>query len=195
MAIRNTQPDDETVTDNIDDRTRRALETPMSVTSPDGTTVDRGETMVLVTSGSSGSGYMVDVTGGRCECKDHRNRRVECKHIRRARIEMGVTPVSTATLAAVDPDSKLGVNTPGPRIDTSEGELMADGGRLFTESTERYEAVECRHGDGEHLVDGYALGEPKPLACQFCDARVYLTSEKTPGVWALNHEPYCPNVN
>jgi hypothetical protein len=43
-------------------------------------------------------------------------------------------------------------------------------------------------------VDGYALGEPKAIECEFCEAAMYLTREKTPGLWDLNHEPWCPNA-
>lgn len=43
--------------------------------------------------------------------------------------------------------------------------------------------------------DGYRVGEPKKLACHFCDAEMILTEDKTPGVWELNHEPWCPDVS
>jgi len=49
--------------------------------------------------------------------------------------------------------------------------------------------------DSPVTVDGYAKGEPKQLVCEFCDADVYLTAEKTPGVWSLNHAPTCPNAD
>jgi len=42
--------------------------------------------------------------------------------------------------------------------------------------------------------DGYMKGEPKALECEFCSARVVLTEEKTPGVWSLTHEPWCPDA-
>lgn len=41
--------------------------------------------------------------------------------------------------------------------------------------------------------DGYKLGEPKKLECVHCDARMVITSEKTPGLWSVDHEPWCPN--
>lgn len=49
--------------------------------------------------------------------------------------------------------------------------------------------------DSPVSVDGYALGEPKKLRCWFCDAEVYLTEQKTPGVWELTHAPWCPNAD
>ncbi|AFH22000.1 hypothetical protein OSG_eHP14_00100 [environmental Halophage eHP-14] len=42
--------------------------------------------------------------------------------------------------------------------------------------------------------DGYKIGEPKAIECHYCDAAVILTEEKTPGVWQLTHEPWCPDV-
>jgi hypothetical protein len=43
--------------------------------------------------------------------------------------------------------------------------------------------------------DGYKMGEPKRLSCAFCEAAMVITPEKTPGVWSLNHEPWCPNAD
>jgi hypothetical protein len=60
------------------------------------------------------------------------------------------------------------------------------------DDTHEYELVTS---DSPISVDGYALGEPKRIKCWFCDADVYLTPEKTPGVWSLNHEPTCPNTD
>jgi len=43
--------------------------------------------------------------------------------------------------------------------------------------------------------DGYMRGEPKRIECAFCSAGLVLTEEKTPGVWELNHEPWCPDAD
>lgn len=48
--------------------------------------------------------------------------------------------------------------------------------------------------DSPVSVDGYAKGEPKAIECEFCDARLILTEQKTPGVWSLSHERWCPNA-
>ena len=42
--------------------------------------------------------------------------------------------------------------------------------------------------------DGYAKGEPKFLACEFCGARVQLTEARDdPGIDDLAHAADCPN--
>jgi len=42
--------------------------------------------------------------------------------------------------------------------------------------------------------DGYKKGEPKYLACQYCEARVLLTPDpEDPGVDDLAHDRDCPN--
>jgi len=42
--------------------------------------------------------------------------------------------------------------------------------------------------------DGYKYGEPKLLSCHFCDAAMIITDERSPGIWSLNHELWCPNT-
>lgn len=58
-------------------------------------------------------------------------------------------------------------------------------------SDHEYEIVESETGPS---VDGYRLGEPKELDCIHCDARMIITSDPTPGLWSVCHEPTCPNV-
>lgn len=48
--------------------------------------------------------------------------------------------------------------------------------------------------DSPISVDGYALGEPKAVECYFCNASMYITPQRSPGVWSLNHEKWCPNA-
>jgi len=40
--------------------------------------------------------------------------------------------------------------------------------------------------------DGYKIGEPKHLKCEYCEAAVLLTEEPSPGVDELAHTPECP---
>lgn len=42
--------------------------------------------------------------------------------------------------------------------------------------------------------DGYKIGVPKRLDCEFCDASMTITEEATPGLWRLDHESDCPNA-
>lgn len=48
-------------------------------------------------------------------------------------------------------------------------------------------------------VDGYKIGEPMYLVCDYCGARVLLTREPTPGVDEINHDMVdgerCPQWN
>lgn len=69
-----------TPTGPLDERSRRAREEPMAVTS-------FGTDLYEVES-ASGETYTVDVTGGRCTCPDHLFRNVRCKHLRRVAIEI-----------------------------------------------------------------------------------------------------------
>ena len=122
----------------LDDRTERALEEPLSVVTLDGTPVEStDETIVMVVS-HSGESYHVDAAVGRCECPDHKHRDAECKHIRRARIELGQTTLDSRVLAAVDIDSQLGANTPGPQVATSDGGIIdaGDDGEILDESSD-----------------------------------------------------------
>ncbi|PSP78415.1 hypothetical protein BRC81_07670 [Halobacteriales archaeon QS_1_68_20] len=69
----------------LDERTRRARTEPMSVTAMGG-----GTHRVVTDSGD----YVVDLTGGRCTCPDHRYRGGWCKHLRRvaAEVNAGTVP-------------------------------------------------------------------------------------------------------
>jgi hypothetical protein len=121
---------------DVEPRTRRALGEPLSVVSLDGTPVEsRDDTVVLVVS-HSGESYHVDAEMGRCECPDHTHRDVDCKHIRRARAALGLEPVDSQVLAAVDVDATLGDTAPGPVVATSDGGIIdaGDEGEILDES-------------------------------------------------------------
>lgn len=135
---------------DVEPRTRRALEEPLSVVSLDGTPVDsREETIVMVVSGS-GESYHVDVAGdGRCECPDHKHRNAECKHIRRARAALGIAPIDSRTLGAVDVDEQLAANAPGPVVATSDGGIIeaGDEGEILDEGDDDGRPEDCECGE------------------------------------------------
>jgi hypothetical protein len=111
----------------LDDRTRRGLEEPLSVVTLDGTPVaDREATIVQVVS-HSGEAYTVDVREGRCTCPDaeyNLDSGEACKHEVRARIALGREPLDAAVLGAVDVDAQLGASAPGPVIATADGGIV-----------------------------------------------------------------------
>jgi len=110
--------------DCIADRTRRALERPLSVVTVDGTPVETADTSVVsVVSGNSGRTHTVDVREGRCTCEDSEYRDPEggCHHVRRARFALGVDAIPSTALAAADVDQTLGANAPGPVVACSDG--------------------------------------------------------------------------
>jgi hypothetical protein len=111
---------------DIGPRTRRAFERACSVLHTDATVINAGDepSLVAVISGNSGHQHTVDVREERCTCEDHRYRGVECYHIRRAKIALGVRPVTPDELAAVDVADNLGANAPGPVVATSDGRLI-----------------------------------------------------------------------
>jgi len=146
---------------DIDPRTRRALEEPLSVVALDGTPVESSdETVVLVVSGS-GESYHVDAGVGRCECPDHQHRDAECKHIRRARIELGETTVDTHTLATVAVDTRLGATAPGPHVATSDGGLVGgDTNESDDDDDETRVATDGGRPDDVRKIDGFASNDP-----------------------------------
>jgi hypothetical protein len=122
--------------ERIESRTRRALEEPLTVLTPDFAPVeDQDATVVSVTS-HSGSSYTVDVREERCTCKDFKHRTPEggCKHIRRARFALGREPVDSQVITEVDVDPELAVNAPGPVVATSDGGLISDNTEVFEHS-------------------------------------------------------------
>lgn len=83
----------EELPDALDGRTRRARTEPMSVTALG------GGTYRVVTDGGD---YVVDVTGGRCTCPDHRYRGGWCKHLRRVAAEINAGNVPRPGKAPVE---------------------------------------------------------------------------------------------
>ncbi|PSQ44454.1 hypothetical protein BRD17_04000 [Halobacteriales archaeon SW_7_68_16] len=111
----------------IEPRTERALSECLSVVALNGTPVDnRDETVVMVVS-HTGESYHVDAELGWCECPDLRHRNVECKHIQRARVALGIEPVDSRVLAAIDVDPTLATNAPGPIVATSDSRIDHEG--------------------------------------------------------------------
>jgi len=141
--------------ESIAPRTRRALSEPLSVVSLDGTPVEStDETIVMVVS-HSGETYHVDAEVGRCECPDHEHRDARCKHIRRARVALGVEPVDSQVLAAVDIDATLGANAPGPVVATSDGGIIdaGDEGEILDEESGDGRPEDCDCGDWNSDAD------------------------------------------
>ncbi|PSQ57418.1 hypothetical protein BRD22_02540 [Halobacteriales archaeon SW_8_68_21] len=132
----------------IEPRTRRAFEEALSVVSLDGTPVDtQDETVVMVVS-HTGESYHVDAEVGRCECPDHTHRNVDCKHIRRARAALGIEPIDSRVLAAVDVDPTLATNAPGPVVATPDGGIVnaGDDGDVLTDDGDERPS-DCACGD------------------------------------------------
>jgi hypothetical protein len=152
---------------DVEPRTERALSEPLSVVSLDGTPVEStDETIVMVVS-HSGETYHVDAEVGRCECPDHEHRDARCKHIRRSRVALGLQPVDSRVLAAVDVDATLGANAPGPIVATSDGGIIdagdegvvLDGDESTEESGQDGRPEDCDCGDWNAHAD---------LACWPC---------------------------
>ena len=115
----------------VEKRTRRALEEPLSVVDLNGTPLDGTESIVRVISHTGGD-YRVDVRDGRCSCPDakHRDPDGGCKHVRRARIATGHTPVATDTLRACDVDRNLADHVDGsPEVVATDGGAVRPAGR------------------------------------------------------------------
>ena len=135
---------------DVEKRTRKALEEPLSVVAFDGTPLDDTNVSMVRVISHTGGDYRVDVRDGRCTCPDHEYREAECKHIRRARLATGRTPIESDTLAACDVDPNFGdhvgadpqvVATDGGRRERAESEhertrVPVAGGVLVFESRE-----------------------------------------------------------
>ena len=108
---------------DIDPRTRRALEEPLTVVALDGTPVEDADATVVLVVSHSGESYRVDARAGVCECPDSKHRDPDggCKHVRRARAALDREPLDARVVAAVDVDETLGVNAPGPSVVATDG--------------------------------------------------------------------------
>jgi hypothetical protein len=149
MAIRNTQPDDETVTEQtLDQRDARALTECMAVLPTGGSMFD--------VVGENGSTYAVDAKRGRCECADQEHNlpdgdREECKHLARVRFATGEQAIpGWVDMDRVD--DLLGEQLPNsePRVAMADGGMFRDAvrGRYETEDVDGGVLVYDRDCDG-----------------------------------------------
>ena len=143
---------------DIEDRTRRALEEPLTVVALDGTPVEDADATVVLVVSHSGESYRVDARAGVCECPDsrHRDPAGGCKHVRRARAALDREPLDARVVAAVDVDETFGVNAPGPSV------VAPDGGSA--EFTERDDALAGDVEDDEpaERYDDAEIIDPEP---------------------------------
>jgi len=154
MAIRNTQPDDETVSEQtLDQRDARALTECMTV-------LPNGGSMFDVV-GENGTTYTVDAKDGRCECADMEHNlpdgdREECKHLARVRFATG----ERAIPGWVDMDRVDDLL--GEQLDRAEPRVAMTDGGMFRETDRGRQRVpvsggvlvyeDCRDELGRRLV-------------------------------------------
>lgn len=113
---------------DVEQRTIRALEESMTVLSTDGTPIHDSETDVVSVISSSGSTYIVDIRERTCTCPDHQHNGHICKHTRRARMVMGVDVIDVELIRAHDIDDDFGFHAPGHIVAASDGgHINADG--------------------------------------------------------------------
>jgi predicted nucleic acid-binding Zn finger protein len=184
----NNDADNESI--DLEPRTRRALEEPLTVLTTDLKPVDEDEdTSIVTVTSHSGSEYTVDVREGRCTCPDQKHREPEggCKHIRRAGIALENRPVATAELAAADVADGLAEHAPGPKVIASDGGVVnaGDGAELVDDS-------DSPRWIGPHTeYDKY--GEPTGahyLECSSCGVQVLSGRQET-----AYHTPDCRSRN
>jgi hypothetical protein len=132
-------------TDDVDERTVRALEEPLTVL-PDA--VD-APGMVRVVSHTQEK-YTVDVRAGNCECPDAQynlDDETDCKHVRRSRFALGLDAIPGAALDACDVEPNFGafVETDEIRVATPDGGVIEadDGGEVLDETDETDECEAC----------------------------------------------------
>ena len=93
--------------DEIETRTRRALEEHMTV-DPNAPEVKGADDMIMVTSTSS---YIVDLKQKSCSCPDNTHRGSHCKHLRRAEFAMGREPIPAKAAVECTPSQPFGALT------------------------------------------------------------------------------------
>lgn len=144
----------------VEKRTRRALEEPLSVLSVDGTPLDETDTTIVSVVSHSGEQYTVDVREGRCTCPDaeyNLDADERCKHEIRARAVLRREPVDARVLDAVDVDPQLGQHAFEPAVASADGGIIdaGDDGVVLDENTdsddERPADCDCAefHADAE----------------------------------------------
>lgn len=151
--------------DALDERTRRARTEPMSVTAMGG-----GAYRVV----TEGGEYVVDLTGGRCTCPDHRYRGGWCKHLRRVAAEVNAGGVPPPGKAPVEcsicgreflADEPIGERPRCDRCDLDVGEFVVDrntGDLLVVAEGPGGRADETPIPDRDATVADYPGNEPYP---------------------------------
>ena len=135
---------------DIENRTRRALEEPLSVLSVDGTPIDDADASIVSVVSHSGEQYTVDVREGRCSCPDAKHNLDDderCKHERRARAVLRREPVDARVLDVVDADPQLGQHAFTPTVASADGGIVDAG------------------DDGIVLDDDTDAGDERPTDC------------------------------
>jgi hypothetical protein len=130
-------------TDDVDERTVRALEEYLTVL-PDA--VD-APGMVRVVS-HTGEEYTVDVRGRNCECPDatyNLDEETDCKHVRRARFALGLDAIPAEALDACDVEPNFGafVNEDAVRVAAADGGVIEATGDAEVLTEEEDETDEC----------------------------------------------------
>ena len=98
----------------LDERDVRALTEYLTVLADVGRV--RGADDLFLVVSESGSEYLVDARGGRCDCPDAEHRGARCKHLRRVALATGARPVPVgADSLGVDP--QLGMHVDGGPAD------------------------------------------------------------------------------
>jgi hypothetical protein len=153
----NTTEPESSVTDDCTDLSKRAVRalTEKMTVLPDTGRADDANDLYLVVS-ASGSEYLVDSRGGRCDCPDaHHNLESDerCKHERRVNYATGQTPIPTwADTAAVDPH--LGLQTARSPV-----RAVTDGGITRKDTDQSVESSKVSRDDDRGLI------EDKPEEC------------------------------
>lgn len=178
------QPDDD-----LDDRSIKALLTPMTVIDDCGD-VAGAEGLFEVTT-ASGSEYIVDLVEETCTCPDHEYRGVRCKHIRRCEFETGRRAIpGWVNIETLDDQLGEHITEGEPRI------AMTDGGvRSIAAAREERAAVgrfDVEHVDGGALVFDESCEKPGKRLVGFADVSDWdaIRSELTRrghGVGAIHH--------
>jgi hypothetical protein len=146
MATNTSTADDEMLTTDLDDRTRRALTEHMGIV-PEG-----GDIYTVIGQNSNGE-HRVDLQTGRCTCPDYEynlptvDGRETCKHYERVLFALGREPVPAA-FSPADVPGKLG----GDHLDGEPEFLATDGG------------IDAVAGDDGLTVDDSTDGDTTTLA-------------------------------
>jgi len=126
-----------TNTDDVEPRTRRALEEYMTVLPNHGAASERQHAYAVFGENERSPDdadedyYIVDMNYNMCTCGDHMKRQNTCKHMRRVEILTGERPVTPQIQENVTP-----VDNIGDFIETDIRYLMPDGGVVSESGSE-----------------------------------------------------------